>query len=176
MENINVKITRKKLFAFAGIAALVLSALALSAQHQRSHDPAAHIQHHVDHLTKVLVLTPAQQQQATAIFTDAMASGKSLHDQMRAAHDNLEAAVQKNDAAAIDQASSAIGSLTGQMTAAHAKAHAAFYQILTPDQRSKLSQFEEREHGMDGSEGPHGPKGPGHRGHGGPPPSPQGEK
>ena len=171
-----MKITRKKLFAFVGIAVLGLSALALAAQHQRSHDPAAHVQRHVDHLTKMLSLSPAQQQQATTIFTNAMASEKSLHEQMRAAHDNLKAAVDKNDAAGIDQASSAIGGLMGQMTAAHAKAHAAFYQVLTPDQQSKLSQFEGREHGREGHGGPHGPKGPGgHRGPGGPPP-PQGEK
>jgi Spy/CpxP family protein refolding chaperone len=31
--------------------------------------------------------------------------------------------------------------LTAQTTAAGAKANAAFYQILTPEQQSKLAQF-----------------------------------
>jgi Spy/CpxP family protein refolding chaperone len=147
--------------AFLAVTGLVLSA----AQMEKRHDPAQRIQHRVDHLTKELGLTPAQQQQATTIFTGAMASQKSFHDQMRAAHDSLKAAVQKNDSAGIDQASSTIGSLTGQLTSAHAKAQAAFYQILTPDQQSKLKESEGHDHGrhFEGPGGPHGPGGQGDR-------------
>jgi len=90
-------------------AFLAVTGLILSAQMERGHDPAQRIQHRVDHLTQELGLTSAQQQQATTIFTGAMASQKSIHDQMRAAHESLKAAVQKNDSAAIDQASSTIG-------------------------------------------------------------------
>jgi Spy/CpxP family protein refolding chaperone len=175
-ENIIVKITRNKLFEFAAVAALALSGVVLYAQQEmkeRRHDPAAMVQHHVDHLTKMLSLTPAQQQQVTTILTNAAASGKSFHEQMRAAHDNLKAAVDKNDTAGIDQASSAIGGLTGQMTATHAKVHAALFQVLTPDQQAKFTQLEGRMHGRHGHEG--GPEGPGrfkHGGPGGPPPSP----
>jgi Spy/CpxP family protein refolding chaperone len=188
MENINVKITRNKLIAFGAVAALALCAVALAAQQEmkeRHHDPAAMVQHHVDHLTKMLSLTPAQQQQATAIFTNAATSGKALHDQMRAAHENLKAAVDKNDAAGIDQASNAIGGLMGQMTATHAKVHAALFQVLTPDQQAKFTQLEHRMHGRHGRRGhggPGGPEGPGgfkgHSGPGGPPPPPppQGQK
>jgi len=144
-------------------AFLAITGLVVSAQMQKRHDPAARIQRHVDHLTKELGLTPAQQQQATTIFTDATTSQKSFHDQMRAAHQSLKAAVQKNDSAGIDQASNTIGGLTGQMTSAHAKAQAAFYQILTPDQQSKLKESEGHGHmgHFGGPDGPHGPGGEG---------------
>jgi Spy/CpxP family protein refolding chaperone len=109
-------------------------------------DPAAHIQRHIQHLTTVLSLTPAQQQQATTIFTNAMSGGQSFHADMKTAHQNLEAAIKNNDPNGITQAANTIGNLTAQMIAAHAKAQAAFYQILTPDQQSKLSQLESEGH------------------------------
>jgi Spy/CpxP family protein refolding chaperone len=94
----------------------------------------------------VLSLTPAQQQQATTIFTNAMSGGQSFHADMKTAHQNLEAAIKNNDPNGITQAANTIGNLTAQMIAAHAKAQAAFYQILTPDQQSKLSQLESEGH------------------------------
>ncbi len=144
-------------------AFLAITGLVLSAQMEKQHDPAERIQHRMDHLTKELGLTAAQQQQATKIFTDAMASQKSFHDQMRAAHEGLKAAVEKNDSSAIDQASTTIGGLTGQMISAHAKAQAAFYQILTPDQQSKVKQMDGHRHMRHpgGFEGPHSPGGEG---------------
>jgi Spy/CpxP family protein refolding chaperone len=104
-------------------------------------DPATRVQHHVQHLTKALSLTPEQQQQATTIFTNAANGESNLHDGMKAAHQNLETAIKSNDQNGISQAATTIGNLTTQLVAAQAKAHAAFYQILTPDQQTKLSQF-----------------------------------
>ena len=110
-------------------------------------DPATRIQRHVQHLTKALSLTPEQQQQATTIFTNAANGGSGIHDSMKTAHQNLETAIKNNDQNGITQAATTIGNLTAQIVAAQAKAHAAFYQILTPDQQSKLSQFEGEGHG-----------------------------
>jgi Spy/CpxP family protein refolding chaperone len=79
---------------------------------------------------------------------------------MHTAQQNLQAAVQKNDMGAIEQASNTIGNLVGQMTMAHSKADAAMFQILSPDQQSKFTQMQSH-HGW------------GIRGHGrpgGPPP------
>jgi Spy/CpxP family protein refolding chaperone len=118
------------------------------------------VQHRVDFLTRQLSLNAQQQQQATSIFTEAANGAKSFHDQMRTAHQNLQAAVEKNDADGIEQSSNTIGNLTAQMIAAHAKADAAFYQTLTPDQQSKMKDMEAHHgHGMHGMPG-----------HGGPPP------
>ena len=142
--------------------AIVLLAMASGvavAQRRTPPDPAQMVQHRVDFLTRHLDLNEQQQQQATSIFTAAANAAKSLHDQMRTAHQNLQAAVEKNDSAAIEQSSNTIGNLTAQMTAAHAKADAAFYQVLNPDQQSKMKEMEDHfGHGM---------RGPGH---GGPPP------
>jgi Spy/CpxP family protein refolding chaperone len=62
--------------------------------------------------------------------------------------------VQANDNATIEQTATTIGNLTAQTTANQAKAEAAFYQILTPAQQSKLTQYESQSHGrMMGSGG-----------------------
>jgi Spy/CpxP family protein refolding chaperone len=120
-------------------------------------DPAKMVQHRVQYLTTVLNLTAAQQQQATTIFTNAETSQSGVHGTMKAAHQSLETAVKSNDASGITQAANTIGNLTAQMVSAHATADAAFYQILTPEQQSKMTQLE-KEHpgpGM-GPGGPHG--------------------
>ncbi|HXB20501.1 MAG TPA: Spy/CpxP family protein refolding chaperone [Candidatus Solibacter sp.] len=121
-------------------------------------DPAEHAKHHLAMLTKQLDLTPAQQQQATTIFTNAAGSQTTIHNNLKTAHDGLNAAIKTNDTAAIDQAATNIGNLTAQMISAHAKARAAFFQILTPDQQTKLTQFEsQHEHfGPGGMRGFHG--------------------
>jgi Spy/CpxP family protein refolding chaperone len=137
-------------------AFLALTGIAVMAQHGNPPDPAMR-QHRIDFLTRQLSLTPQQQQQATTIFGEVGNNAKATHDQMRTAHDNLKTAIQKNDSAAIEQAANTIGTLTTQMTVAHAKAQAAFYQILTPDQQAKMNDMES-----------HHRRGMGWRRHGGP--------
>jgi Spy/CpxP family protein refolding chaperone len=110
-------------------------------------DPATMVQHHVDHMTKALSLTAEQQKSATTIFTQAESNSSNLHQSMKNAHDSLNTAVKSNDAAAITQAATTIGNLTAQMVATHAKAEAAFYQTLTPDQQAKFNDMATRHHG-----------------------------
>jgi len=138
-------------------AFLALASVFAMAQHGNPPDPAKMAQHHIDFLTKQLSLTPQQQQQATTIFSEVSNNAKGVHEQMRTAHDSLKAAIQKNDAAGIEQAANTIGSLTTQMTVAHAKAQAAFYQTLTPEQQAKMNDLES-----------HHRRGMGWRRHGGP--------
>jgi Spy/CpxP family protein refolding chaperone len=123
-----------------------LSALAVYAQttQQETWQPpsaADRVQHHVQFMTTVLSLNSTQQQQATTIFTNAALSQDSVHQSMRTAHENLEAAVKSNNSSSIDQIAAQIGALTTQIVASEAKAHAAFYQILTPDQQAKAAQL-----------------------------------
>jgi Spy/CpxP family protein refolding chaperone len=124
-------------------------------------DPASMAQHQVNFLDTLLTLNAAQQQQALTIFTTAASSEASLRDQDRTAHQALDAAVKANDSAAISQAATAIGSLATQRTEAHAKADAALYQVLTPAQQNKLTQFKAAGPGF--GPGPGGPGGPGLR-------------
>jgi len=146
------------------IAVLALASVFAMAQHGNPPDPGKMAQRHLDFLTKQLSLTPQQQQQASTIFSQAANNGKANHDQMRTAHDSLKAAVQKNDSAGIEQAANTIGNLTTQMISSHAKAQAAFYQTLTPDQQTKMNELESKHHGMGMG---HGFR---HGGPGGPPP------
>jgi Spy/CpxP family protein refolding chaperone len=116
-------------------------------------DPATAAQRRVQFLTRLLSLTASQQQQATTIFTSAITSGSTIRTSLRTAHQSLNDAVTKNDIAGIDQQSATIGNLTAQMTSIDAKADAAFYQILTPDQQAKFTQMQSRGRGMMGGMG-----------------------
>lgn len=153
-----MRTTLLKVTAFLALTGVVM------AQQGNPPDPAKMGQHRIEFLTKQLSLTAQQQQQATTIFGEIGNNAKATHDQMRTAHDNLKTAIQKNDAAGIEQAANAIGSLNTQMILAHAKAQAAFYQILTPEQQAKMNDLEShrgmgRRHGFGRGFG-HGPGGP----------------
>lgn len=102
--------------------------------------PADLAQRRVGFLTRQLTLTDAQQQQATTIFTNSATAAAALHDSLRTAQQSLSDAVKANNNVGIDQAAATIGTLTAQLTASDAKADAAFYQILTPDQQTKFNQ------------------------------------
>src|SRR6185312_7131106 len=164
---------RTTLLKVTAVLALA-SSFAIAQQAGNPPDAGKMAQHHLNFLTKQLSLTPQQQQQASTIFSEAATNAKATHGQMRAAHDSLKAAIQKNDSAGIEQAANTIGNLTTQMISSHAKAQAAFYQTLTPDQQAKMNEMESKHHGMGmmrrrgfghGAGGPGGASGPG-----GPPP------
>jgi Spy/CpxP family protein refolding chaperone len=115
-------------------------------------DPATIAQRRVAHLTRLLTLTTAQQQQATNIFTNSATADVTARTNLHTAHQALRDAIKKNDTAAIDQSANTIGTLTGQLAASDGKANAAFYLILTPDQQTKLAALKSQHggHGMFG--------------------------
>ena len=145
-----MKSNHKIMFALAilamGVQALV--AQEPSGPHQGPPDPAAMAQHRVQFLTNELSLTSQQQQQALTIFTTAATSQSSMHESMKTAHDSLQTAIKANDSNGIAQAANTIGNLTAQATVTQAKASAALYAILTPDQQTKFSQMESHGPGM----------------------------
>ncbi len=123
-------------------------------------NPANMVQRRVSFLTTLLSLTSNQQTQASTIFTNAASSATVARGSLRAARQSLADAVAKNDTAAIDQASTTIGNLTAELTSTEAKADAAFYQILTPDQQTKLNQLKSQGPGLfRGGMGPAGRRG-----------------
>ena len=133
------------------IAALALAGLAVYAQQHQPPDPEQMIQRRITFLTEQLGLSSQQQQQATTIFTNAMTGEGSSRGQMKAAHQSLKAAITKNDSAGIDHAANSIANLMAQSISAHAKAEAAFYQTLTPDQQSTYAKMlEQHSPGMPG--------------------------
>jgi hypothetical protein len=102
---------------------------------------AAKTTKYLNSLTTLLGLNSTQQQQATAIFAAAVSARAGIRTNMKAARQGLTAAIRNNDSAGIGQLSATLGSLTGQHTAAGATANAAFYQLLSADQQSKLTQI-----------------------------------
>src|ERR1700693_1164143 len=104
------------------------------------------VQHRVNYLTTVLSLNSEHKTKITNIFTTAMASKSTTHASMKAAHTSLQTAIQSNDAAGMEQAANTVGSLMAQETLAHAKTEAAIYQVLTPEQQTKLTQLQSEEH------------------------------
>jgi len=70
-----------------------------------------------------------------------------MRSQMKTARQSLQTAVQKNDAASINQLSGVIGALMAKQILAHATARAAFLQTLTTDQQTKLTQLQSQHRG-----------------------------
>ena len=157
----------KTLFKLTAISAFL--AAALMAQRYRPMDagtppdPATMAQNQVTRLTAILSLTTAQAAQATTIFTNAANAVTPIQTELNTNRQSIETAIQGNATAAIDQLATAMGGLTGQITAIQSKAQAAFYAILTADQQSKLNQIGPM--GMGPMMGPGGPP------PGGPPPA-----
>jgi Spy/CpxP family protein refolding chaperone len=146
-------------FAKLLVLLLALASMSALAQGPQPPDPATMVQHRVNLLTAQLGLSSAQQQQATTIYTNSMNGLQPLHDQMKTAHQAIQAAVTQGNSAAIDQAANTIGSLTAQMAAAHAKADAQFFQILTADQQTKFTQLQSQHQGRGFGHGRGGPQG-----------------
>jgi Spy/CpxP family protein refolding chaperone len=132
---------KQTLLQFALVLALAISP-GLAQNSANAPGPANRVQHRLSFLTTLLDLTSAQQQQATTIFTASANTEAGLRSNMQTARQSLTAAIRNNDVGTIDQLSNTIGALTAQMTSAQAKADAAFYQILTPDQQAKLAQYD----------------------------------
>ena len=143
------------------LASAALSAALVLAQPPGEHgrpggpppDPQTRIQNRVNFLATLLSLTDDQKAQATTIFTNAYTAAQSASSSVQTARQSLSDAVKKNDTATIDQVSATIGSAEGQITAINAKADAAFYAILTPDQKTK---YDAMPHGGPGGMGPMG--------------------
>ena len=126
-------------------------------------DPQEMHERRLTFMATYLDLTEAQKQQATAIFDNAFKTSQTLQLLMQQAKLALQNAAKANAGASqIDALAAEVGKLMGQMRAVHAKAFAAFYQILTPVQREKLDKMHDS--GMGGLGGPGGGfGGPHHR-------------
>jgi Spy/CpxP family protein refolding chaperone len=97
---------------------------------------------YLNSLTALLSLTTTQRQQAAAIFASAANARISVNSSLKAGRKALRDAVKNNDTGSISQASTALGSLTTQHISYGALANAAFFQLLTPDQQTKMSQYQ----------------------------------
>lgn len=126
----------------------------------QNNDPATMIANRVAFLKALLTLTDAQVTQATKIYTDQLAAETTLRASLDTARTSLTAAVKSNSTATIASLSSEIGTLNGKMTLADATADAAFYALLTADQKTKFDALNGQDGGGRGPGGPGGPGGP----------------
>jgi hypothetical protein len=120
-------------------------------------DPATQAQMRVNMLASQLNLTDAQKSSALSIFTASFTAAQNIQTSLQANRTSLSDAVKKNDTATIDQLSATAGTLTAQLTAIDSKADAAFYTLLTADQKTL---YDAMPHGGPGGRG-FGPGGPG---------------
>ena len=102
-------------------------------------DMATIVAHEVSFLTSLLTLSTGQQTQATTIFIDALNSITPLQTTIATVQTALATAVKANDTNGITTQATAIGTAQGQIIAIQAKADAAFYALLTADQKTKLT-------------------------------------
>jgi len=137
---------RENLMKFAAVAA-VMAGMAFAQQAAPTPQPAparpvrAAIRRRV---MQALNLTDAQKQQAKTIFQQARQNAQPIAAQLQQNRDALAAAVKANQTAQIQALATAQGSLRGQVLTIRAGALAQFYQILTPDQRTKADQVQQR--------------------------------
>lgn len=145
---------QKSMFAAAAIAALFIGGavaqprgensfhgLGLGGGNTQTTDPATLAARQVSLLTHLLTLTTGQQTQATTIFTASITANQALDTQETAARTALLAAIKANATATITAQATALGNLEAQEIANSAKADAAFYLLLTTDQKTKLDSI-----------------------------------
>jgi Spy/CpxP family protein refolding chaperone len=123
---------------FTALISLTLAVPSVFAQ--KSHTPPSpeqQVANRVARLTTLLTLTPAQQTQATTIFTTEQSALASVSASMKTARTTLQGDVETNNTTGISAQAGQIGSLTTQEVEATATANAAFYAILTADQQTK---------------------------------------
>ena len=110
----------------------------------------AHLQRQ---LIKALDLTAAQKQQARTILQATRQQVQPLAAQLKQDRQTLSAAIQAGDTAKIPQISTAMGILQGQVLAIRSAGKAQFYALLTPDQKSKAVEFEQKAREVLGAKG-----------------------
>lgn len=104
-------------------------------------DPATLAARQVSFLTQLLTLTTGQQTQATSLFTALITANQALDTQETTARTALLAAIKANNTTAIGTQATALGNLEAQEISNTAKADAAFYALLTADQKTKLDSI-----------------------------------
>lgn len=111
-------------------------------------DPARMVEARVTMLAQALNLTEAQKAQAAKLFTDAQEASQRYRDEMQVARQEMQTAIKANDLASIERYAREIGTATAEMTVIEARAQAAFYALLTTDQKTKYDQMPGRGFGM----------------------------
>jgi Spy/CpxP family protein refolding chaperone len=111
-------------------------------------DPAKMVEARVTMLAQALNLTEAQKTQALKLFRDAQEASQRYREEIQVARQELQTAIKANDLASIERNAREIGTATGEMMAIDARALAAFYALLTAEQKTRYDQMPGRGFGM----------------------------
>jgi Spy/CpxP family protein refolding chaperone len=103
-----------------------------------------------------LNLSSTQKQQAKSIFQNTRQQSQPLAQQLKQDRQSLSAAIQSANNAQIQQLSSAMGNLQGQLLAIRSNGRAKFFAMLTPDQKATATAFEQKVHEVLGGRGGRG--------------------
>ena len=98
-----------------------------------------------EQMAQALGLTASQKEQARMIFQHARQSAQPIRQELMQNREQLVAAAKagKSDAD-IEKLADDQGRLLGKLVAIRTEASAKFYQMLTPEQRIKADQMDER--------------------------------
>ncbi len=128
-----------------GIAAIgVLAAGFAIAQTNGAPQAGAKVRGVRARMIKELNLSATQKQQAKSIFQSARQTAQPLAQQLKQDRAALTAAIQAGDSAKIQQVSTEVGSLRGNVLAVRSQAMAKFYAVLTPEQKTTAEEFRQK--------------------------------
>jgi len=168
---------RTRIAVVAAVVMLCGAAAIVAAQewhHGGPHPPKAgelmRAPHHagvpsVEHLTRMLDLSDAQAAELKTFLDAERAVVESIHQRLRATHEQLEAATAggRFDEAQVRAIAAQQGQAHADMVVEHERCKAKVYSVLTAEQRAKLEELHRRH-------GPFKRRGPGD------PPHPPGEE
>lgn len=158
-----MKRTKLAAFALAAVAGMALAAAAFPGQegHRGPGGPGGpggphgpHGGNLVEHLSRALNLTDAQQAQVKQIEDSLRESTKALHEQLAKSGDGggpFDGFKDGFDEASVRSAAQARAAVHVELEVAHARAMSQIYSILTAEQKAKLAemrqQFQQRRPG-----------------------------
>jgi periplasmic protein CpxP/Spy len=138
-----MKSNRNRILIVGAAVMLAVAAAVAQGMHGRG-GPGGEFQHMLGFYTDYLDLTPAQQEQAKAIWEKEKPTMEPLMKQMHQNHSDMKAL---ESAGAFDEAKTrALATQHSQtmvdIEVEHARLKSEMLQILTADQKTKLAQFE----------------------------------
>ncbi len=157
---------RQRILMFGGIAALVIGLAVFAVGHAL---PRLHAQDRgqglprkrfpgpemIEHLTRALTLTDAQQTQMKSIFESAQGTHESISNKMDELRKQLEAATANGqfDETQVRTLANQQAQLMADQIVEHERVKSKIYAILTPEQRVKADEMHKH---MGRHGGPHG--------------------
>ena len=143
----------KKLLTLAAVTAVVASTAAVAGEHGPGHGgfrghgergSAATMERHLEYMADELKLTTEQREAARKLPSDSSERAEALHEQMRAAHDEVETLLDSAnpDPTVLGQKMIAARAARDEMKALHEELFGQFRALLDAEQQKKLDEID----------------------------------